>query len=288
MALYLAHQKYVENVRLISGEFSNMVLYDPVIKSVSEGGLMVMGGVAVGAGTVALTAGTRWAGASAWAGTRWAGARVLTGTGLRASYTALRTAPKAFFKAAAIRASLDASGQYSAGLLLHKGFIGSFGEINILETGMAGIGMNPYLTAIGSAGVSFSFNNGHEAIYRSVESDHNISKSKFLTQAGVGLLVGHFGGKLEERLAENQYRAWRTYSLATLMNTPRWGQPAVGAGLRWGQAYGTPLLLGVVEETGEGHFGDKADDWERAHKAASSSRPAQPDSSVFRNNPPKR
>ncbi len=64
----------------------------------------------------------------------------------------------------------------------------------------------------------------------------------------MGLSIGHFGGSVEHRLAANQYRAWRTVALATLMRTPRWGQPAVGAGLRFGQAYGTPLLLGVMEE----------------------------------------
>jgi hypothetical protein len=279
IALAQAHRKYAEHVRLISGEFAPLVLYDPVIKSVAEGGLMVMGGVAAGAGVVALTAGTRWA---------WTGASAWAGTGLRASYTAFRASPVAFGKGVFIRGALDFSGQYGANVLLGNGIIGSFGEINVVETGMAGFGVNPYLTAVGSAGVSVSGNKGFTSVFHSVESGHNIRKSKFLAQAGVGLMVGHFGGKIEERLAENQYRAWRTYSLALLMNTPRWGQPAVGAGLRWGQAYGTPLLLGVVEETGEGHFGDKADDWEKAHYPPAAPGPAHPDSPVFRDNAPKR
>jgi hypothetical protein len=238
---------------------------------------MVMGGVAVGAGVAALTAGTRWATAGVWAG-----------SGLRASYSAVKASPAAFGEAAAIRVGLDISGQYGAGLMLHKGLVGSIGEINLLETGMAGIGMNPYLTAIGSAGISVSGNKGLESIFHSLESGRNISKSKFLAQAGVGLTVGHFGGKIEERLVEQQSRAWRTYALALLMNTPRWGQPAVGAGLRWGQSYGTPLFFGLVEETGEGYFGDQADEWENAHYPPSAPAPTHPDSPVFRDNGPKR
>ncbi|HEX8658827.1 MAG TPA: hypothetical protein VF690_14885 [Hymenobacter sp.] len=267
----------MENVRLISGEFSNMVLYDPVIKSVSEGGLMVMGGVAMGAGVAALTAGTRWAGTTVWAG-----------SGLRASYSAFRASRAAFGKAAGTRFLLDISGQYGANVVLGNGFTGSFGEINFVETGMSTIGMNPYMVAIGSAGISFTGNKKYQSVFNSEKEGNSISKSKFLAQASVGLFVGHFGGKIEERLAEHQYRAWRTYALATLMNTPRWGQPAVGAGLRWGQAFGTPLFFGITEETGEGYLGDKADEWSKARDASSPPRLAHPDSPVFRDNVPKR
>ena len=83
-------------------------------------------------------------------------------------------------------------------------------------------------------------------------------------------------------LAKQRCQTWPTYALATLMHPPRWGQPAVGAGLRWGQAYGTPLTLGVFEEINEGYFGDAADEWEKTRSA----RPAHPDSPVFLPNPP--
>ena len=114
----------MENVNLISGEFAPLVLYDPVIQGTAQGGLMVMGGVALGA-VVPAGVGAAY-----------------TGLGLRASYAALRTAPMAFGEAAA-RVLLDFSGQYGANLILRKGPIGSFSEINLLETGMAGLGMNP-------------------------------------------------------------------------------------------------------------------------------------------------
>jgi hypothetical protein len=87
-------------------------------------------------------------------------------------------------------------------------------------------------------------------------------------------------------LTEQQRRAWRTHTLATLMHPPRWGQPAVGTSLRYGQAYGTPLFFGVTEETGEGYFGDRADEWSKAREAEAK-RSEHPNSPVFRNNPPK-
>ena len=80
------------------------------------------------------------------------------------------------------------------------------------------------------------------------------------------------------------HRARRTLAMATLMNAPRWGQPAVGAGLRWGQSYGTPLFFGFIEESGEGYFGDQANaKWPTPATEASS----HPDSPVFRNTQPK-
>lgn len=252
----------MEHVRLISGEYAPLVLHDPVTKSVAQAGLVVMGGVAAGA---AVPASMQW-----------------MGTGI----TAFRTAPWQVVGGATLRGGLDAAGQYGAGLLLQKGYKGAFNKINWIESGMAAGNLNPYFVAVGSAGLSWSRKDNLQSVFYDDASVHNISNAKFFTQAAVGLSIGHFGGKLEHRLAANQYRAWRTYTLATLMNAPRWGQPSVGAGLRWGQAYGTPLLLGVVEETNEGFFGDGADEWWKDPNGRSAPVPAHPDSPVFRENLP--
>ena len=260
--LYLAHKKYVEGVELISGEFAPLVLYDPVIKSTAEGGLMAMGGVAVGA---AMPAGLRWLG---------------TGVG------AFRAKPWQVIGAAGMRGVLDASGQYGAGLIQGKGSWGAFNEINWVETGMSTMDFNPYFVAVASAGFSWSRKDKYQSIFESEASGHHISTAKFLTQASVGMAIGHFGGKLEHRLLEHKYRAWRAYAMATLMNTPRWGQPTVGLGLRIGQAYGTPLVLGVIEETGEGVFGDGVDNWWKNPNARPEA-PTHPDSPVFLDNSPR-
>jgi hypothetical protein len=272
-ALAKAHDKYVENVELISGEFAPLVRYDPVIRSTAEAGLLVMGGVAVGGAVAGLPSGLRWAGAGLEAG-----------TGLRASYTALRTAPKVFAQQAGARFALDVGGQYGANVVLGKGWGDSWGEINRVETVMSTLGMRTLSVATLSAGISYTGNSGFQSIFYAANDPRSISGAKFMAQATVGLAVGTFGGRLEEHLAEHQFRAWRVYTLATLLRTPSWGQPALAAGLRFGQEYGTPLGVGLVEETGEGFFGDKADEWtsKPAPPAAPTpGAPTHPSSPVF-------
>jgi hypothetical protein len=276
LALAQAHDKYVENVALISGEFAPLVRYDPVIRSTAEAGLLVMGGVAVGGAVAGLPSGLRWAGTGLEAG-----------TGLRASYTALRAAPKVFAQQAGARFTLDVAGQYGANVALGKGWGGSWGEINRVETVMSTIGMRTLSVATLSAAVSYTGNSGFQSIFYAANDPRSISGAKFMAQAAVGLTVGTFGGQLEEHLAAHQFRAWRVYTLATLLRTPRWGQPALAAGLRFGQEYGTPLSVGLVEETGEGFLGDKADDWASkpapgAPAAPAPAAPTHPDSPVFK------
>ena len=92
----------------------------------------------------------------------------------------------------------------------------------------------------------------------------------------------------------HHYRAWRKFNVSLLRTTPLWGRAAMGADLRVGQTYGTPLTFGLIKETGEGYFGEKASQWQKAREArlkaeqeaAKAQRPPHPDSPVFRDNAP--
>ena len=84
----------------------------------------------------------------------------------------------------------------------------------------------------------------------------------------------------------HHYRAWRKLNVGLLRTTPLWGRAAMGVGLRYGQTYGTPLTFGLIEETGEGYFGEKAHKWWQNPNGRIEPEPTHPDSPVFRDTPP--
>lgn len=259
-----AYAKYREDVEMISGEFTPLVLYDPVIKTTAQAGLLTMGSVTVGA---AMPASMGW---------------------LNTSVTTFRAAPWQAAQAFVGRGALDGFGQYTANRLLGKGWVEAGGEVNWLETGMSGLNMNPYLIAVGSSGVAVTGNGGFQTIFHSEASGHSISGAKFITQAGVGLVVSHFGGKVASQLEENNYRAWRNFNISVLLRSPAAAEARLYQGLRWGQAFGPPLLFGTAGSTGQGYFGTEVENlWKNPGRYAEPPAPTHPDSPVFLDNPPR-
>ncbi|WP_223648598.1 hypothetical protein [Hymenobacter psoromatis] len=266
IALAKAHDKYVENVELISGEFTPLTLYDPVIRSTAEAGLLTMSGVAVGGVVAGLPSGLRWAGAGLEAG-----------TGMRASYAALRTAPKAFAWQAGTRIFVDGVGQYGANVAFGNGWGGSLGEINAIESIMVGANINPYTTTIGLSAFSFSYNHGYQSVLYADNNPRTITTAKFLAQAGTGLLLTR-GGKYLEKMTENSYLSWKLYQGAMHVGTPRVALPLLDTGVRFGQTYGIPLTNSIIGAFGFSATGMAADSLAPNQAVPM---PMHPDSPVF-------
>ena len=262
MELQQAYGKYRQNVELISGEFTPLVLYDPVIKSTAQAGLLTMGSVAVGA---ALPASMGW---------------------LNTGVTSFRAAPWQAVGGMLGRGIIDAGGQYGANRFLGKGWGEAGGEINWIETGMSSLNMNSYLVAVGSSGMAVTGNGGFQTVFHSEASGHHISGAKFVSQAGVGLAASYFGGKLVSQLKESDYRAWRNFNISVLLRTPAAAEARLYQGLRWGQAFGPPLLFGAAGSTSQGVFGNEAEQWwKNPNHRPEPPAPTQPDSPVFLDHP---
>ena len=193
IALAKAHDKYVKNVELISGEFIPLTLYDPVIRSTAEAGLLTMSGVAGGGVAAGLPSGLRWAGAGLEAG-----------TGMRASYAALRKAPGVFAQRTLQRMFINGVGQYGANMAFGNGWGNSVGEVNFTESFMAGANINPYTTTIRVSAFSISVNHGFQSVVYADNNPRTITTGKFLAQAGTGLLLTR-GGKYLKKMTENSY-----------------------------------------------------------------------------------
>lgn len=248
LALAKAHDKYVENVGLISGEFAPLTLYDPVIRSTAEGGLMALGGVVMGGVVAGLPSGLRWAGAGLEAG-----------TGLRASYTALRAAPKAFAQQAAKRMVFNGVGQYGANVAFGNGWRNSMGEVNWVENFMSGLNVNPYTTAIGAAAFAISVNHGYQSVLYANNDPHTITNAKFLAQAGTGLVLAKAGLSFEAKMNETSYLSWKLYQGALRVGVPRIAFSALGTSIRFGQNYGVPLTNNLAGSLSSSAAGAAAD-----------------------------
>ena len=267
IALERAHDKYVQNVELISGEFAPLVLYDPVIRSTAEAGLMTMGGVALGGVVAGLPTGLRWAGAGLEAG-----------TGVRASYMALRSAPKVFAQQAGARAVFNIVGQYGANVAFGNGWGSSFGEINWAETGMSGLNINPYTTAVVASAFGFSINHSYQSVLYADNDPHAITSAKFVAQAGASLVMAKLGGSFEKKMNENSYLSWKMYQGAMRIGVPRVAYSALGASIRFGQTYGVPLTNNLAGSLSSSAAGAAAD----AVAPPPSTAPVHPNSPVFK------
>lgn len=120
-------------------------------------------------------------------------------------------------------------------------------DVNVLESVMAGYGIQPVGIGIGSAAININARFHVKTIFNS-DHDHRVYPGSFAAQAGVGVLMGYLGHGADRLLAPtSRMVALSLYMKSALRVGPRLAYP-IGIGF----SHLIPHLMGTTEEALEG------------------------------------
>jgi len=136
------------------------------------------------------------------------------------------------------RAATDALAQFSSNMLLKNGDIGkSVNNINLIESTLAGFGVNPFSTASTSAAFQFSIEQGFQSTLTG-----EINANQFVTQTFIGTTFGFAGNRVGTYLNTTSFRS---IVVGSYMRT------SIGLGQRFGIGSSTAIYRGMQGA----HFG---------------------------------